>query len=117
MFAVTRFGNVAGSRGSVIDMWRQVRLPSVTDLSCTRYWLSEQEALEIVWDAMTMMPSEPLIPVLRAYKLGDLLDAMGLRDFVLTGLRQGEQMHEALREGESSETAPRMTVEELRALL
>ena len=115
MFAVTRFGNVAGSRGSVIDLWRNAALPEITDAACTRYWMNERDALEIIWAALDLMPSEPLVPVLRAYCLGDLLEAMGFREFVATGLRPGESLHEALREGESSETAPRMTVEELRA--
>lgn len=116
MFAVTRFGNVAGSRGSVIDMWRNGG-NTLTHPDCTRYWLSESDAMAIVWSALELMPSEPLIPVLRAYRLGDLADAMGLDAITFTGLRPGEQMHEGLRDGESSETAPRMTVEELRAAL
>ena len=64
-----------------------------------------------------LLPPEPLVPVLRAYALGDLAEAMGLREFVVTGLRAGESLHEALRDGESSETAPKMTVDELRALV
>jgi UDP-N-acetylglucosamine 4,6-dehydratase len=115
MFAVTRFGNVAGSRGSVIDMWRWGG-NTLTHPDCTRYWLGEQDALEIVWSALELMPTEPLIPFLHAYRLGDLAEATGIKPMI-TGLRPGEQMHESLREGESSETAPRMTVEELRALL
>ena len=97
-------------------MWRNGG-NTLTHPDCTRYWLGEQDALEIVWSALELMPTEPMIPYLHAYRLGDLADAMGLDAITFTGLRPGEQMHEALRERESSETAPRMTVEELRAAL
>lgn len=115
MFAVTRFGNVAGSRGSVVEMWRS-QIGNLTDPRCTRYWLTETEALKIVWKALDTMPVEPMIPTLRAYLLLDLAEAMKLQ-FLVTGLRPGESLHEQMRDGESSETAQRMSVEELRQAL
>ena len=115
-FAVTRFGNVAGSRGSVIDMWRGGGR-ALTEPRCTRYWLGEREAAQIVWAALEEMPAEPMVPTLRAYCLRDLAQAMGVDYGTPTGLRAGESLHEQMREGESSETAPRMTVEELREAL
>ena len=111
-FAVARFGNVAGSRGSVLDLWR-MGYRTLTDENCTRYWLTREDALRIVWEALDTMPEVPLIPHLSAYRLGDLARATG-EAFVQTGLRPGESLHEQLRDGESSETAPRMTIEELR---
>ena len=116
MFAVTRFGNIAGSRGSVIDLWRRQTVIEITDPRCTRYWLTEADALNIVWAAVQMMPSEPLVPIARAYCLGDLAEAIG-GDFIVTGLRAGEALHEQMREGESSATAERMSVAELREAL
>ena len=113
-FAVTRFGNVAGSRGSVIEAWRSGGV--LTDPECTRYWLTEAQAMSIVWRALDSMPAEPIVPELRAYRLGDLAQAMGVT-LAPSGLRPGESLHEALRDGESSETAPRMSVEELREAL
>ena len=113
MFAVTRFGNVAGSRGSVVDLWRGRRSVLLTDRRCTRYWLREQDALTIIWQALAIMPLEPLVPILRAYALPDLAEAMGAA-WEEVGLRPGESLHEQMRDGESSETAPRMTVEEIR---
>ena len=115
-FAVTRFGNVAASRGSVIEMWNS-GIGVLTDPACTRYWLTEAQALSIVWAALEMMPVEPLIPTLRAYRLGDLAEAMNIAHLRTVGLRAGESLHEQMRDGETSETAPRMTVDELRAAL
>ena len=112
-FAVTRFGNVAGSRGSVLDLWR-MGYRTLTDPRCTRYWLAPKRAMSIVWEALDTMPEAPVIPHLPAYRLGDLAQAMGREELTPTGLRPGESLHEQLRDGESSETAPRMTVEELR---
>ena len=85
----------------------------LTDPRCTRFWLAENDATTIIWQALEMMPLEPLVPTLRAYLLTDLAEAMGLK-WTIVGLRPGESVHHAMRDGESSETAPRMTVEELR---
>jgi UDP-N-acetylglucosamine 4,6-dehydratase len=120
-FAVTRFGNVAGSRGSVIDTWRELiksgakSLP-ITDRRCTRYWLSESSAVRIVWDAVHMMPVEPLIPVAPSFRVQDLAEAMQM-PWHEVGLRPGESLHEQMSADDSSEHARRMTVEELRLAL
>lgn len=116
MFACTRFGNIIGSRGSVVDLWRGLDPVPMTDPRCTRYWLTERDALEIIWAAAMMMPTETLIPIARAFNLADLAQAMD-KSVELVGLRAGEQLHEQMREGESSETAPRMSVAELREAL
>jgi len=116
MFACTRFGNIIGSRGSVVDLWRSQPIVRLTDPRCTRYWLTEANALHIIWSALMIMPSEPLVPIARAFNLADLAEAMD-KPVELVGLRAGEQLHESMREGESSETAPRMTIDELREAL
>ena len=116
MFACTRFGNIIGSRGSVVDVWRSQPLVRLTDPRCTRYWLTEANAMAIIWAALMMMPTEPLVPVARAFNLADLAEAMD-KPVELVGLRAGEALHEEMREGESSETAPRMTIDELREAL
>ena len=116
-FAVTRFGNVAGSRGSVIDTWRslmaagQTSLP-VTDQRCTRYWLSPDSAVRIIWDAMNMMPVEPLVPTVPAFLVTDLAEAMQMPWHEI-GLRPGESLHEQMSIADSSDVARRMTITEL----
>lgn len=118
IFAVTRYGNVSGSTGSVIPTWlreiehgRPVRL---THPDATRFWMTRQEACELVWDTVkTMQGGELAIPDLPAYRLADLAHAIGA-EYHITGLGRGEKMHESMRPGQTSAEARRMTVEEIR---
>lgn len=118
-FAVTRYGNVAGSAGSVIPRWRDViahgfNKVRVTDPDCTRFWMTMDQAVQLVVDTIfTMLGGELVIPTLPAYRLADLAEAMGL-SWEVTGLPDYEKKHESMREGLCSETARRMGVEELR---
>lgn len=120
IFAVTRYGNVAGSTGSVIPRWRSMlakghkTLP-VTNPEATRFWMTATEAVDLVLDtAATMRGGELAIPDLPAYRLGDLCQAMGGVEQV-TGMGALEKMHESMRTGETSEHARRMSIKELRA--
>ena len=120
-FSVLRCGNLAGSRGSVIPHWRALvsrgttTLP-VTDPAATRYWLDEGEAVAAILQALHGPYRALTIPEMRAFAVGDLAEAFGLPVRVI-GLRAGEKLHEELGDGRTSETAPRMTVAELRELL
>jgi len=121
IFAVCRYGNVAGSTGSVIPTWRraleQGRMVQVTDPECTRFWMTRDEAVGLVMDTIkTMQGGELVIPDLPAYRLGDLAEAMGV-SYALTGLPAREKRHEAMKPGETSDMARRLTVDELRRLL
>jgi UDP-N-acetylglucosamine 4,6-dehydratase/5-epimerase len=121
IFAVCRYGNVSGSTGSVIPTWRraleQGRLVQLTHLDATRFWMTREQAVQLVLDtAETMVGGELAIPDLPAYRLGDLAEALGVT-FAITGLGQGEKLHESMRPGESSDQARRMSVEELREAL
>ena len=118
-FAVTRFGNFAGSRGSVIPMWRGLlregfkTLP-VTNGACTRYWMTADEAVDLVMNtARTMKGGELVTPDLPAFTVSDLAQAMG-GEVEIVGLRPGERIHEMMNDGETSADAPRLTIEELR---
>jgi len=118
LFAVVRYGNVAGSTGSVIPTWRRVLeqggIVQLTDPECTRYWMLLSEAVDLVMTtASCMAGGELAIPELPAYRLVDLADAMGV-SYLVTGLGQGEKRHESMRPGETSEHARRMSVAELR---
>jgi UDP-N-acetylglucosamine 4,6-dehydratase len=97
-FAVTRYGNVAGSTGSVIPTWRQMltegqkRLP-VTDLECTRFWMTVDEAVDLVLYAIGF--ETLMVPNLPAYRLGDLITALQA-DAEIIGMRNGEKRHESM---------------------
>lgn len=122
IFAVTRYGNVAGSTGSIIPLWRQMiangaTTVPVTDPECTRFWMTAQEAVELVWRTMnTMQGGELNIPTLPAYRVGDLAAAMGVK-MQVTGLGEWEKCHESMKPGMSSDKARRMSVNEIREAL
>lgn len=118
-FAVVRYGNVAGSTGSVIPTWRAARTPIVhiTDPDCTRFWMHVREAADLVAGTLDAMKGgELVVPELPAYRLADLAEAMGLT-YRTVGLRDYEKKHESMAPGRSSEHARRMTLEELREKL
>ncbi len=115
-FAVTRYGNVAGSAGSVIPLWRGCKYVHVTDPDCTRFWMTMDEAVDLVLETIDTMPGEIVIPSLPAFRLGDLMEIMGCEG-TITGLPKWEKMHEGLRDGLTSDSVRRMTVAELRKAL
>jgi UDP-N-acetylglucosamine 4,6-dehydratase len=122
IFAIVRYGNVWGSTGSVVPLWRSIlaggasEVPA-TDPECTRFYMTMQQAVEMVFRmAVDMRGGEIEIPILPAYRLGDLAEAMGAKMRVL-GLPRWEKRHESMGEGNSSDTARRMSVEELREAL
>lgn len=121
-FAVTRYGNVWKSRGSVVPRWQALLRDSdtvpVTDPDATRFYMTMQEAIDLVLDTIeTMAGGELNIPPhLPAYRLGDLAEAMDAKMKVI-GMPEWEKRHEGLRDGQTSDVARRMTVAELREAL
>lgn len=107
-FAVTRYGNVAGSTGSVIPTWiEQIKRGqpiTVSDSNVTRFWMSASRACEMVYMAMTrtLYESELIVPDLSAYKLGDLAIAVAVKYGDVNtitedmGLSSGEKLHESM---------------------
>ncbi len=110
IFAATRYGNVAGSRGSVIPVWREAIATGkplrITDPAMTRFWMTLDEAVQlVVWTLAHAVGGELVVPALPAYQLGDLAAAIGPKrqgweefepKLEVTGLRPGEKMHEAM---------------------
>jgi UDP-N-acetylglucosamine 4,6-dehydratase len=122
MFAVTRYGNVAGSTGSIIPSWRALLTKQnwvpVTAMGCTRFWMTQQEAVDLVIDTIgTMVGGELVIPSLPAYKVADLAEAMGAPSVRVIGLPDFEKKHESMDSEHCSSIARRMTVGELREAL
>lgn len=104
--ASVRYGNVLGSRGSVIHVWRAQAAAggplTLTNVEMTRFVIRLRDAVALVEHALdAMQGGEVFVPVLRAMRLADLVrvmaaDAGGL-DVRLTGLRPGgEKRHEQL---------------------
>lgn len=121
-FAVVRYGNVAGSTGSVIPTWRAAiarrTTVAMTDPDCTRFWMRREEAAKLVIDTLVSMNGgELVIPEdLYAFRIADLAFAMGATARI-TGLSPWEKKHESLRSDQCSQFAPRMTVAALRSAL
>jgi UDP-N-acetylglucosamine 4,6-dehydratase/5-epimerase len=106
-FAAVRYGNVAGSRGSVIPAWRDYlakggRWLPVTDTAMTRFWMTLPDAVQLVLDALgNMEGGELFIPKLRTFKILDLAAAIttGMDQPICTdpiGIRPGEKLAETL---------------------
>ena len=118
-FAVCRYGNVAGSNGSVIPLWRAMIAAGadtvpVTDPDATRFWMTIGEAVDLVLDTVaTMRGGELRIPELPAYRVGDLAEAMGV-GMEIRGLPAWEKKHESMRDDLSSDATRRMGVAEIR---
>ena len=100
-FSSVRWGNVTGSRGSVLNLWRQqlaagVR-PSLTSDTMSRFWLTLPEAVSHVWwAAQHAERGSILVPHLPAYNVLDLLRAVTDQPPAVIGVRPGEKLAECL---------------------
>ena len=102
-FSVVRYGNVVGSRGSVVPFYRQllakgtVRLP-VTHPEMTRFWITLDEGVEFVVKNFSRMQGvEIFVPKIPSIRILDLVQAMsGSREFECIGIRPGEKLHEVM---------------------
>lgn len=121
-FSVCRYGNIFKSTGSVVPIWQNILSQGedtvpVTDPECTRFFMWQQEAVDLVMNTLnTMHGGELAIPDLPAYRLGDLAEAMGAK-IRITGLPKYEKMHESMDETRCSKDARRMSVDELKKIL
>ena len=100
-FSVVRYGNVMGSRGSVIPFFQARRktgsLP-ITDPRMTRFNISLQDGVDMVlWSLENALGGEILVPKIPSYRITDLATAIGpeCRQTVV-GLRPGEKIHEEM---------------------
>lgn len=102
-FSIVRYGNVAGSRGSVIPFFNNViknggnELP-ITDYRMTRFWISLQQGVELVIKALEEAKGgETFISKIPSFKITDLAEAMlpGCCKPEV-GIREGEKLHEIM---------------------
>lgn len=100
-FSCVRYGNVIGSRGSVIPLFREQKKTgavTVTDDRMTRFWLTLDEAVELVLNGLKhMQGGEIFVPNIPSMKLVDLAEAIAPECEIETiGIRPGEKLHEVL---------------------
>lgn len=119
-YRACRYGNVAGSTGSIIPLWRELlktcSTVPVTDPNCTRFWMTADEAVAFVLSSVFYIAPDLAIPELPAFTVGDLAEAMGAKMNII-GLPAWEKKHESMSDGNSSDVARRMSVNELREAL
>lgn len=102
-FSVVRYGNVAGSRGSVIPFFKNLvdngatELP-ITDFRMTRFWISLDEGIQLVVKALgEARGGETFISKIPSFKVTDLATAMAPEaKQVEVGIREGEKLHECM---------------------
>jgi UDP-N-acetylglucosamine 4,6-dehydratase len=108
IFSVVRYGNVMGSRGSVIPFWKKLAeegkpLP-ITDLRMTRFWISIDQAVRFVLDSLEIMNGGELyVPRIPSMRIVDLATAVAPQaKLVEIGMRPGEKLHEEMISADDS---------------
>jgi UDP-N-acetylglucosamine 4,6-dehydratase len=108
IFSVVRYGNVMGSRGSVIPFFQDIAaqgkpLP-ITDLRMTRFWISIESAVKFVIDSLEMMTGGELyVPRIPSMKIVDLANAVAPgAELEEIGMRPGEKLHEEMISADDS---------------
>jgi UDP-N-acetylglucosamine 4,6-dehydratase len=100
-FSVVRYGNVVGSRGSVIPFFLEQRetgtLP-ITDPRMTRFWITLDQGVHFVLDNLERMEGgEVFVPKIPSMKITDLAEAIAPEcDTKVVGIRPGEKLHEVM---------------------
>ena len=102
-FSVVRYGNVLGSRGSVVPLFQRLlaegadSLP-ITDARMTRFWITLQQGVDFVLSCMERMQGgEIFIPKIPSMRLVDLATAMApALPHRIVGIRPGEKLHEVM---------------------
>lgn len=106
-FSVVRYGNVMGSRGSVIPFFESIKetgeLP-ITDERMTRFMISLEQGVELVWHAFDdMVGGEIYVKKIPSMKITDLATAIAPNaKQVIIGIRPGEKLHEQMISTEDS---------------
>jgi UDP-N-acetylglucosamine 4,6-dehydratase len=103
IFGVVRYGNVVGSRGSVVPLFKRLvqegktPLP-VTHEDMTRFWITLQEGVDFVLKNFTRMyGGEIFVPKIPSVQIMDLVEAYsGTREANVIGIRPGEKLHEIM---------------------
>ncbi len=103
IFSVVRYGNVIGSRGSIIPYWLSsvregAKYLTVTDERMTRFWITIEEAVDFVLGCFSMSRGgEIFVPKIPGMKIMDLAKAIAPDlPIKISGIREGEKLHEMM---------------------
>ena len=102
-FSVVRYGNVVGSRGSVVELFlklkkEKAKVNPITDERMTRFWMTLEQSVELVTNALKEAEGgEVFVPKIPSMKIVDLAKIIGPNcKLKKVGIRPGEKMHEIL---------------------
>ena len=107
IFSVVRYGNVMGSRGSVIPLFlkniNNKALP-ITDIRMTRFMITLEQGVNLVWEAFfDMQGGETYVKKIKSMKVTDIALAVNPNaEFEIIGVRPGEKLHEQMISVEDS---------------
>jgi len=113
-FNVVRYGNVAGSRGSVLPLFKKFKEENkpftITDEAMTRFWITLDQSVSLVLSAIDLaksgLHSKTLIPKIPSILITDLAKAIDPdRKIKIIGIRPGEKLHECLMTADEARTA------------
>jgi UDP-N-acetylglucosamine 4,6-dehydratase/5-epimerase len=102
-FSCVRYGNVVGSRGSVVPLFQRLATEGVgeipiTDAEMTRFWITLQQGVDFVLNCLaTMRGGEIFVPKISSMRITDLAEALapGVKHKII-GIRPGEKLHEVM---------------------
>ncbi|MDP9223601.1 MAG: UDP-N-acetylglucosamine 4,6-dehydratase (inverting) [Actinomycetota bacterium] len=100
-FASVRYGNVVGSRGSVIPLFKTqapTGVLTITDERMTRFWITLEHAVDFVLDSLGRMGGgEIFVPKIPSMRVADIAEALAPEaELRIIGIRPGEKLHEVL---------------------
>lgn len=113
-FSIVRYGNVLGSRGSVIPFFQSLRdrgLPiTITDRRMTRFWITLDQAVQFVIDSFDIMSGGELyVPRIPSMRITDLAEAIAPGSPIEEiGIRPGEKIHEEMIASDDSRRTIRL---------
>jgi UDP-N-acetylglucosamine 4,6-dehydratase (inverting) len=110
-FSVVRYGNVSGSRGSVVPFFKQLlengeKVLPITDNRMTRFWITLDQCVNIVFKAIDESKGgEIYVAKIPSFKITDLVKAMSPKSTIKDiGIREGEKLHEMMITKEDART-------------
>jgi len=100
-FSIVRYGNVVGSRGSIIPFFLRIKekgIFPITDINMTRFFITLDEAVSLVWiSAQEMIGGEIFVKKIPSLKIIDIAKAINKNaKFKIIGVRPGEKIHEQM---------------------
>ena len=100
-FSIVRYGNVLGSRGSVVPLFKRLRNTGrvpITDERMTRFWITVEAGVDfVIKSACRMKGGEVFVPKIPSMKITDLAKAVAPEcEFDIVGIRPSEKLHEVL---------------------